>query len=323
MNYLRQKVQERLKACGCECRFVSVAHLRDLEGEIAARHRAGELDEAFFCEDLGSFTFQLPADLPGARSIIVLAIPQPSVRVTFLWKGRITHSFVPPTYDTSVNAYAEDILARTLEPDGYRVARSVIPLKLLAVRSGLAVYGKNNICYVQGMGSFLRLAAFYTDLPPGEDVWLDHGLLDRCNRCSACVANCPTKAIDPERFLLHAERCLTFLNEHSGDFPSWVDPSWHQCPVGCMLCQNTCPENRHAANWIEKGPTFSEEETRLLLEGTPRSQLPELTVGKLEQLCLMEYIDLLPRNLKALLDRVNGPPMRARKPPASGRAASA
>ncbi len=323
MNYLRQKVHERLRACGCECRFISVAHLRDLEEEIAARHQADEFDEGFFQQELESFEFHLPDELPTARSIIVLAIPQPSVRVTFLWKGRITHSFVPPVYDASVNAYARDILTRTLEPDGYRVAKSVIPLKLLAVRSGLAAYGKNNITYVQGMGSFHRLAAFYTDLPPGEDVWMDHRLLERCNRCSACVAGCPTKAIDPQRFLLHAERCLTFLNEHEGDFPSWVDPSWHQCPVGCMLCQNTCPENRHVSNWIEKGPTFSEEETRLLLEGTPRSQLPELTVEKLEQVWLMEYINLLPRNLQALLNRVNGPSMRAQKHPAPGRVASA
>ena len=90
-----------------------------------------------------------------------------------------------------------------------------------------------------------------------------------------------------------------------------------------MLCQNTCPENRHVSNWIEKGPTFSEEETRLLLEGTPRSQLPELTVEKLEQVWLMEYINLLPRNLQALLNRVNGPSMRAQKHPAPGRVASA
>jgi epoxyqueuosine reductase len=38
-------------------------------------------------------------------------------------------------------------------------------LKRLAVRSGLARYGRNNVTYVEGMGSFLELSASLTDMP--------------------------------------------------------------------------------------------------------------------------------------------------------------
>jgi epoxyqueuosine reductase len=41
------------------------------------------------------------------------------------------------------------------------VALSLLPLKSLAVRSGLAAYGRNNVCYVPGMGSFLELVGLY------------------------------------------------------------------------------------------------------------------------------------------------------------------
>ena len=50
-------------------------------------------------------------------------------------------------------------IRRTIIPDsGHRVDRVDYHffMKLAAVRSGLAQYGRNNICYVEGMGSFFH-----------------------------------------------------------------------------------------------------------------------------------------------------------------------
>jgi epoxyqueuosine reductase len=223
--------------------------------------------------------------------------------VTFERQGRRRSYTVPPTYDYSVNQYALELLTRTLEPDGYRVAPGTVPLKLLAVRTGLAAYGRNNITYVPGMGSYHRLMAFFSDLPAGEDIWLEPASVERCTTCTACIQACPTKAIAGDRFLLHAERCISFLNEHEGGFPDWVDPSWHNCVVGCMLCQSICPENRRLTQAVETGPTFAEEETALLLRGASFDRLPTELAQKLESLSLVEYLNVLPRNLKALFDR--------------------
>jgi epoxyqueuosine reductase len=303
LRYLREKVRQRLRACGGESRIVSVSVLRDLESEIESRHERGDFDEGFYGVELSFFQFRPPDSLPGARSVIVLAVPQPLVSATFARTGKLRRFVIPPTYDVSVNSSVEDMLARTLEPDGYRIAPSALPLKLLAVRSGLAAYGKNNICYVPRMGSYIRLMSFYSDLPASDDGWAEPAMLDRCRKCSACVNACFTHAIDPDRFLLHAERCLTFRNEHTGRFPDWVEPSWHHCLVGCMQCQAICPENARAAEWIESGPTFSEEETELLLGGVSREELSEELARKLETLGLLEYLELLPRNLRVLMDQ--------------------
>ena len=167
------------------------------------------------------------------------------------------------------------------------------------------MYGKNNICYVPQMGSFHRLVAFYTDLPCPEDTWQEVEMLEDCHDCLACLRGCPTGAISSDRFLLRAERCITFHNEKAGDipFPAWLDPSWHSCLVGCLDCQRICPENKGFLEWIEEGAEFSQEETALILEGVPKDQLPAETATKWKQLDLDKDYDIFPRNLRVLLKR--------------------
>jgi epoxyqueuosine reductase len=238
----------------------------------------------------------------------VVAVPQPQIQVTFTWNGEPLPLIIPPTYVAyrETDKQAEDLVTKVLAPQGYQVAQAVLPKKLLAVRSGLGTYGKNNICYVSGMGSFHRLAAFYSDLPCPEDNWQELQMMDSCQNCSACVRNCPSGAIPSERFLLRAERCITFHNERGGDFPfpAWLDPSWHNCLVGCLDCQRICPQNKDFVEWVEEGAEFSQEETALLLERVSLDQLSAATVRKLEQLDLIEYLDGLPRNLGVFFDKV-------------------
>lgn len=133
-------------------------------------------------------------------------------------------------------------------------------------------------------------------------------MLERCRDCSACRRHCPTGAIAPDRFLLHAERCITFHNEKPADvpFPAWMDSAWHNCLVGCLHCQRVCPENRTVWSWVEEGAEFSREETAMFLEGTPFDQIPADTADKLELLDLDGFIELFPRNLGALLYQESG-----------------
>lgn len=297
----------QLEGQGYRGRIVSIQHLRDLQEEIEGRHRQGLFCEEFYQERLAWFKFSPPDSLLEAKSLIVVAVPDPQTQVTFTWEGRRVTLIVPPTYLhwQKVNKKAEDLLAETLNPQGYRVVPAGLPVKLLAVHSGLGAYGKNNVTYVPGMGSFHRLAAFYSDFPCQEDSWQEAKMMDACQKCRACLHRCPTDAITSDRFLLHAERCITFHNEKPKDipFPEWINPSWHNCLVGCLRCQRVCPENRDFLEWVVGGEEFSQEETALLLEGVPRDQLPTATVKKLEWLDLMEYFDCLPRNLGVMLEK--------------------
>jgi len=289
---------------GC---VVSILRLRDLQEKLDESHGLAYFDEEFYQERLGWFVFSQPDHLPEARSIIIVAYSHPQTRVTFSWNGKPVDLIVPPTYlhGNKGDDRIRELLMASLQPSGYQVVEALLPKKLLAVCSGLGDYGKNNLCYVEGMGSFLRLAAYYSDLPCEEDNWREPQMMVACKKCSACVTQCPTGAISKDRFLVRAELCITYHNEKPGNvpFPAWIDSSWHNCLVGCMTCQRSCPKNKDRWYEIEDGARFSQEETAMLLKGTALEQLPKSMVEKLEQFDLIDFHDIFPRNLGLFLHR--------------------
>jgi epoxyqueuosine reductase len=283
--------------------IVSVAHLRDLQNDIDTLHKQGLFDEAFFSEELSGFDFSIPDGIPRAKSLIIAAAPQPQVRVTFTLGDKKLPCTIPPTYSMATDRKIEKLLRAQLKPAGYHIQTVNIPRKLLAVRSGLARYGKNNITYMEGLGSFHRLAAFVSDLPCPEDCWEELRFLNECNNCDACTRACPGGAIGAGRFLLHAERCITFHNERHGEFADWLKPSWHHCLVGCMVCQKVCPVDKDFRKWVIDGPTFSGQETDFIMQKTSPDKLPRETVQKLDQLDMLEYLGVLGRNLQVLVSK--------------------
>jgi epoxyqueuosine reductase len=68
-----------------------------------------------------------------------------------------------------------------------------------------------------------------------------------------------------------------------------------------MRCQLVCPVNKPFTGWVEDGEDFDEAETELILNRVPVDRLPPKTVHKLNRCYMMEYLDLLPRNLRTLL----------------------
>jgi len=297
----------RLEKRGYRMRVVPVCRLHDLRETIETFADKDLLDAEFYQERLTHFDFHPPSDLKDARSLIIVAYWDPQVRLTFSRKGKKVRVVVPPTYLhwRKKGEEAGRVLADLLAPAGYRVVRAVVPEKLLAVCSGLAQYGKNNIVFVEGMGSFVSLGAFYSDLPSDEDSWRKPVFMDRCSKCRSCITHCPTGAIDPERFLIRAERCITYHNEKPGDvaFPDWLEPSGHNSLIGCMYCQRYCPENVGLVDKFEEGPAFSEEETTMILEGAPASDLSDTLKKKLCDWDLLDLLEYLPRNLSVLLGR--------------------
>jgi len=296
-----EELFHHLAEFGLKGRIVSVQHLPELKDSVEGCHGQGLFDKDFYLERLAWFDFRVPNSLPEAKSMMVIAAPRPQSQAVFTWSGESRALILPPTYVAykETTKRVEDLLAKFLSTRGYHVAATALPLKLLAVRSGLGEYGRNNICYVPGMGSFLQLVSFYSDLPCEKDDWREVQMMKRCKHCYACRRSCPTGAISSDRFLLHAERCIVFHNERKGDipFPAWMGPSWHNCLYGCLHCQRVCPEDRNLLQWIEEKEKFSQAETGLLLEGVSRCKLPAATVRKLERLDLIEDLDNLPRNL--------------------------
>lgn len=296
---------EALSTKGCQFRVVSTSHIADLRLEIEAHRNQGQFDNEFAKEHMFRFDFNLPNELKNTESIIVVAMPRPPTKAIFNWSGKKQAFILPPTYTAydETRIYIEHLIAEAVGKEGYKVATPNLPLKLLAVRSGLAKYGRNNIAYVSGMGSFMRLTAVYSDMPSGSDQWLEPEMMKSCMNCDLCQNACPTGAISKERFLLHAEKCLTYHNEKEGTipFPNWIKPEWHNCVVGCIRCQAACPENKPYLGIFGETAEFNEQETKLLLKGTPREQMPPDTLRKMQRLSLTDYFNEMPRNLSALL----------------------
>ncbi|MFX0116248.1 MAG: 4Fe-4S double cluster binding domain-containing protein [Candidatus Hodarchaeota archaeon] len=300
-NGLAKEIMASLEAKGYRACIVSAQQIDDLRVDFEKHYQQNMFDPEFYQERLARFKFDPYDILPEVNSAIIVAVPQPQIRVTFAWQKKRVPLIVPPTYlfGQETDKAVEDFMKAFLMLKGYQIVRAVLPLKLLAAYSGLAKYGKNNISYVSEMGSFHRLVAFYSDLPSEGDKWQKPQVLDSCATCFACLRKCPTGAITSERFLLHAERCLTFLNEKPGNipFPNWVDQSWHNCLVGCLHCQKACPENKKFLQWVDQGVEFSEEETGMFLKGVALNQLPAPTRTRLKNYDLLDYLDLFPRNL--------------------------
>ena len=284
-------------------KIVSIEHVGELETEIMERYRKGLLDPDLYNAYLASFDFACQQKSKDARSLIIITVPQPQIKVTFWREDKSYAVVIPPTYNSAIDNDVANLLTTVLEPQGYQLQKVRLPEKLLAVRSGLALYGKNNITYVKGMGSFQRPVVFISDYPSEEDSWGEAAVLEHCENCSACLKACPTNAIVSDRFQLFAERCLTFHNESESAFPQWLSASWHNCLVGCMICQKVCPANKEVVKWTAAGATFDHDETGLILEGVPKERLPQKTFEKIKSLDMMRYYDVLKRNLKVLIDK--------------------
>ena len=259
---------------GFGARIVSVRHLDALKGEIQLPYYTGTIDDVFYNERLTHFQFIIPDSSSRISSIIITSAPQPLQRVSFQYKGKQYNLIIPPTYSYKTDKIVESLILDVIKPKGYKLYPTSLPLKLLAVHSGLARYGRNNIAYAENAGSFNRLKAFYSDIPANEDNWGNYKMLEHCENCSVCIKKCPTGAITPDRFTIKAERCLTFHNERLSSFP----------------------------DWIEDSESFNEQETGLILNGN-RYELTDGCKKKLERLDLLEDFDLIPRNLYALITR--------------------
>jgi epoxyqueuosine reductase len=279
--------------------------------DVLTRGRAGELDPGFFEANLAGFQAPEVAAWEGPAAVVVVVMPRPAHAVAFTVEGREVETMFPPTYVRYQPLFEEVRLdLQKYGLPGARVERLNVPLKALAARLGLVRYGRTNVTYAPGFGSYIQLFGYLTDAAlPLPEGWqpLEPELLPECEDCSVCLAACPTGAIAEDRVLLHGERCLTVVNESPGEWPGWIPPSAHNCIIGCLRCQRPCPANPELP--VERtGVVFTEEETEALLRDGRVHEGPagEGIKAKLERLGQPYQEPVIGRNLRALLDARRG-----------------
>lgn len=284
-------------------RVVAVERLAEAAQRVGGMLASGGLPAETAGHLADETAFDLPPAVSRPRSVVIAATARPLTQATLLIDGAERTVPVPPHYAGYYTVPLElpRHLAAALASYGYKVAGCSPPLKTLATGAGLALYGRNNVTFVPGLGSYLLLAACVSDAPPPEDDgWGEPQPLDRCEGCSACRRACPTGAIAADRFLLHTELCLTAVNESEEPFPEWVQPQWHTCAVGCLRCQQVCPENAAVELVVQAAEVFDERESAAILAADVTALGP-VTRGKLAR-CGLDYsATLIARNLRALI----------------------
>jgi epoxyqueuosine reductase len=291
--------------------MVPVSRLQDIKQDIADLQSRESLNnfQKYIVGDL--YNMEVPETDFEVRSILIVASPKPLLaKIAFTWQGQRIPLTLPASYMNEVSGprRVEHYLNEFLNPQGYHVIYAPrLPRKLLAVRSGLGVYGRNNICYVAGMGSSLLLTTCFSDIPCPENKWHDLCHMKACQKCTACLDNCPTEAISASRFLIDNERCLTYFNESGGeyDFPGWIDPAAHHTVYGCMRCQTVCPMNKKYLADVIEPVEFTEDETLLLMAGQSFELLPETLQQKVHAIDMEHYLGVLPRNLRVLFNQTH------------------
>ncbi|MEJ2551636.1 MAG: 4Fe-4S double cluster binding domain-containing protein [Anaerolineales bacterium] len=281
---------------------IAASVLETLETEIRNFVSSSRINDfqRWIVDDLYCFT-PPEADF-SIESILLVAVPHPFYsEVTFQHHQKRYHcvSLVRSDFERTRNT-----LKRELSKGKFSFLEvESLPLKRLAVQSGLAVYGRNNITYIPEFGSNFSYIAFYSDLPPAVSSLSPVQVSTRCETCRACMRVCPTGAIQADAFLIDNERCLSYLNESSGPFPDWLPVSAHHTLYDCIQCQKYCPLNVDQKNNTGRRIEFSEAETDILLAGASFDDYPKGLKEKSLYLGMDQWPDGIAKNLKVLIDR--------------------
>ena len=208
---------------------------------------------------------------PGARSIIVVALPNHSLepeppddgasrgRVARYARGRDYHR----VFETRLRR-----IARRIREEFGAEARATVDYGPLLERpyaelAGLAWRGKSTMALVPGFGPWVMLGVVATTLA----LQPDEPLRKSCGSCVRCIAACPTGAIAPDGHVVDSRLCVSYQTiENRGAIPRELRARFGDWVFGCDACLEACPVG---AGRYESHPDF--------LPPSPEDAAPGLT----------------------------------------------
>lgn len=287
----------------------SMQCLSESLNQLEEMFQAGELNE-LQSNRLKEWIAYDDYKIQNRKSIILVAhsVIGKTRRLIFDFNGTEITALLPPTYgDGGANQqYENEVeknLASYLAAFGHKVERLAGPYKNLAARSGLGKFGRNNLIYVDGFGSYIRIVGFVTDAELNPEIFpeieREKQILETCGECNLCERSCPTHAIRADRFLLHVNRCLAYQNSRLYDGHD-LQSAKNDCLVGCITCQNQCPHNKA---FIGVGSVLSEHftqaESDYILKGSDMvEEIGTRVYEKLGRLGLLQYREFIFRNIR-------------------------
>jgi len=244
--------------------------------------------------------------LPGARSVLVLAMPYRPYR------RRAGEAAVDAYYVASNRAHenARSLADQLAARGAQAVMTSALRTKPLAVRAGLGRMGRNGLVAVGEMGTRVSLQVIVTDLPLAarSDDW---ALDERCVNCHICEAACPGGALRGDGSL-DIGRCVRAQPENL-PLPAFMRPMTGASLLGCDLCQRACPRNARVGEADMPEALARALALDRLLTGDYRALTPWLGKNNARRLRLMNRAALAAANegradLLPLLDALGDAP---------------
>jgi len=183
-----EKSAQKPEAVNYRFKTVSVENLTRLERDFTRILESGAPSEnEIFRSYIEGYEYAPPDDFPDAKSVIVVALEDWISEIDFHLNGSVHRVVIPPGYvrtgpgvDDFKSLIATDVVGRS----DARLELAALPHKLLAARSGLASYGKNNISFVDDFGTFHSLWAFYCDRTFENNSWTRVTTIPECRGCS-------------------------------------------------------------------------------------------------------------------------------------------
>jgi len=128
----------------------------------------------------------------------------------------------------------------------FKMALDIHPVleRDLAYRCGLGWFGKNSMLISKTHGSYTIIGTLL--LNKKINLSVKSMETDHCGKCRACIDTCPTKAIDPLKRTIIADKCIsTFTIElfKEGEPPAGMEQANGEF-FGCDICQEVCPWNQ-------------------------------------------------------------------------------
>jgi epoxyqueuosine reductase len=290
-------------------RSVSIRRIAELKSWMDKLDGTGRLSaNKTWRRYIGSFQYGPPPALADARSLIIMATPLRIARIHFHVAGGMKTVLIPCGYVDDGNTLSDlkgMLVDSGVVPLQDPLERARLPLKQLAVRSGLATYGRNNITFIEGYGSFHQLTAFFSrqTLP---DYWGPLKMMRLCKGCSICLKECPTSAIRESDFVIDPAKCITLYNELSEPMPDWIPATAHNALVGCLKCQLTCPGNEDQIDEQWDLGEVPEAETAALLSGRINDAAARSLKEQFRRIDGGDDLPYIARNLKLVLAAAAG-----------------
>lgn len=256
-------LSSQIKLWGAELGFQQIG-IADID---LSNHQKGFLDwlnerfhgEMFFMEKHGEKRLFPEKLVPGTIRIISARLnyfPENANSIEILNqsdKAYISRYALGRDYHKVMRAKLKTLaekISMQIQNHSYRVFSDSAPvLEIpLAEKAGLGWRGKNTLLLNKEAGSYFFLGEIFTNIPLPIDLSKNK---NHCGTCTACLDDCPTKAIVAP-YQLDARRCISYLTiELGGSIPIEFRPLMGNRIYGCDDCQLCCPWNRFAKNTEE------------------------------------------------------------------------